>query len=72
MKWGRDASTPSRMPIQKAFAADATTQYNTLLLDLVSGESANTVTPKNILSPLLNDGKPVPGDRNSDSDKDKK
>ncbi|MBG6247053.1 hypothetical protein [Candidatus Symbiopectobacterium sp. PLON1] len=71
-KWGRGASTPVRMPMQKASATDATAQYNTLLLDLVSGESTNTVTPKNILSPLLNDGKPVPSDRNSDSDKDKK
>ncbi|MCW2483917.1 hypothetical protein, partial [Candidatus Symbiopectobacterium sp. NZEC135] len=70
MKWGAGASTPARMPTKKAYAADATAQCNTLLLGLVSGERANTVTPKSILSPLLNDGNPVPGD--SDSDKDKK
>lgn len=66
-KWGRDASTPSRMPMKKASATDVRAQYNTLLLDLVSGERANTVTPKNILSPLLNDGKPVPGDSDKDT-----
>lgn len=70
-KWGRDASTPSRMPTQKASAAEAKALDNTFLLALVSDESANTVTPKNILSPLLNDGKPVPSDKNSDSDSDK-
>lgn len=72
MKWGEGASTPSRMPTKKASAADATAQYSTLLLGLVSGESADTVRPKNILSPLLNDGNPVPGNGNRDSDKDKK
>lgn len=70
-KWGRDAATPARMPMQKASADEAKAQHHTLLLALVSGESANTVTPKNILSPLLNDGKSVPSDRNNDSD-DKK
>lgn len=69
MKWGEGASTPSRIPTKKASAADATAQYNTLLLGLVSGESADTVRPKNILSPLLNDGKSVPGNRDSDNDK---
>lgn len=72
MKWGEGASTPTRMPAKKASAADATAPYNTLPLGLVSGESADSLRPKNILSPLLNDGNPVPGNGNRDSDKDKK
>ncbi len=67
-KWGRNAYTPSRMPMQKVSDTDATAQYSTLLLDLVSGEHANTVTPKSILSPLLNDGKTDSGDSGSDKD----
>ncbi|MCW2479854.1 hypothetical protein [Candidatus Symbiopectobacterium sp. NZEC135] len=67
-KWGRDVC----MPMQKASADEAKALDNTSLLALVSDESENTVTPKDILRPLLNDENPVPSNSDSDSDKDKK
>ncbi|MFT8212093.1 MAG: hypothetical protein ACMZI0_18730 [Symbiopectobacterium sp.] len=56
-KLGDGASNPSRVYTKNTSAGDAIALHNAALLTLVSDSRANTVTPKSILSPLLNDGK---------------
>ncbi|MGK2888163.1 MAG: hypothetical protein ACSLEN_00685 [Candidatus Malihini olakiniferum] len=60
--FGCGASNSSRMSTKSASTDDATALYNAALLKLVSDPRVGTVTVKNILSPLLNDGKSGDGD----------
>lgn len=67
-KWGKDASTPSRMPMQKASANDGMACKMDPLVAMVYHERANIVTAKSILSPLFNDGKSNSSASSIDSD----